>query len=156
MRNPQFIAVHRGGLLKKEDHSALLLWALDCTNHLLERCPFSLDPILEQALEVGYRWTKGDATTGEAMQASRAVHRFARTVEDPAYTLFCRCIGQAVATAHMADHCMGPIWYGQKLFDLCGLPYQQEVQWQAKRLYELCPSLYTVVQEEMRVRHLVK
>jgi hypothetical protein len=33
MRDERFIAVHRGGPLKKEEHRQLIKWACDCVGH---------------------------------------------------------------------------------------------------------------------------
>lgn len=60
------------------------------------------------------------------MVASRHVHRFAQTVSDPVASAVVRSIGQGVATAHMADHCIGAALYAQKTVLLAGNEVQDE------------------------------
>ncbi|NDP21003.1 MAG: hypothetical protein GZ091_07985 [Paludibacter sp.] len=35
MRDKRFVAEHRGGLLKKEQHKQLISWAICCAEHVL-------------------------------------------------------------------------------------------------------------------------
>ena len=149
MRNPSFIAKHRGGLLSDVDHCLLMKWALAMTEHLQPYLSVPVEPILIEALEVGRQWSEGNAGTGEAMKASRAVHKHAQRIADPAYKLFCRSVGHAVATAHMADHSLGPVYYGTKLVNLLGFNDKQELAWQLAKLQELCPSLVPVVEQAL-------
>jgi hypothetical protein len=111
--------------------------------------------MLIEALEVGRQWSEGKVGTGAAMKASRAVHKHAQGIDDPAYKLFCRSVGQAVATAHMADHSMGPVYYGKKLVKLLGLNEQQELAWQLANLEELSPSLISVVEQALSDKGIV-
>ena len=149
MRKAQFVAQHRGGLLSIEDHRQLMKWALSMTEHLVPYLCAPIDPLIIGALDVGKKWSEGCVGTGQAIKLSRAVHTFARSVEDPAYKLFCRSVGQAVATAHMADHSLGPIYYGQKLMNLLHLDAAKELSWQLASLHELCPKLVSTVIEAL-------
>jgi hypothetical protein len=36
IRDPQFITVRRGGVLKDDDHRLLAMWAADCAEHVLK------------------------------------------------------------------------------------------------------------------------
>nr|WP_319472948.1 hypothetical protein [uncultured Sphaerochaeta sp.] len=150
MRNRLFIAEHRGGLLSPEDHRFLMKWALACTEHLGEYHEFPEEVVITSALEIGHRWSEGDARTGEAMKASRVVHAFARTVGDKPSQFYCRAVGQAVATAHMADHALGPVWYGRKLLVLLNRDAEKELSWQLERLADLNPDLLPLVQQELQ------
>lgn len=145
MRDPHFKLIRRGGLLTDGQHHQLMEWALLCTTHLLSYKQFNLDPVLLDALDIARLWQNGEARVLDAMQASRAVHRFARSVEDVQYQLVCRAIGQAVATAHMADHSMGPCWYGAKLVRLLGYDAKAEQKYQLEQLLRICPTLCDVV-----------
>ncbi len=77
MRDPAFKAKHRGGLLSDTDHRLLMQWALAMTEHLALYLTVPVEPILIEVLEVGRQWSEGRAGTGEAMKASRAVHKHA-------------------------------------------------------------------------------
>ncbi|MGE4454862.1 MAG: putative immunity protein [Sphaerochaeta sp.] len=150
MRNRLFVAEHRGGLLSPDDHRSLMKWALLCTEHLGEYLTVPQQEVIISALEIGHRWSEGDARTGEAMKASRAVPAFARTVEDKPSQFYCRSVGQAVATAHMADHSLGPVWYGRKMLVLLNRDAEKELYWQLERLADLNPELLPRVQEELQ------
>ncbi|MEA4863775.1 MAG: hypothetical protein VB088_00090 [Sphaerochaeta sp.] len=149
MRDPAFKAKHRGGLLSDTDHRLLMQWALAMTEHLALYLTVPVEPILIEVLEVGRQWSEGRAGTGEAMKASRAVHKHAQSIADPVYKLFCRSVGHAVATAHMADHSLGPVHYGTKLVNLLGFHDKQELAWQLAKLQELCPSLVPIVEQAL-------
>jgi REP element-mobilizing transposase RayT len=45
----------------------------------------------------------------------------------------------------MADHCLGPAWYGRKLIRLVGGSLEQEYQWQLKELEALPTHLHQLV-----------
>lgn len=155
MRNPRFIALHRGGLLEMEQHRQLMSWALAMTEHLIPYLSIPVDSLLLEALEIGKQWGEGSVGTGEAMRMSRSVHKHAQSVADPAYKLFCRVVGQAVATAHMADHSMGPVYYGRKLVTLLGMDADKELAWQLATLHELCPSLADGVVEALSEKGII-
>ena len=150
MRNRLFVAEHRGGLLSLADHRSLMKWALLCTEHLGEYYVLPEEEVITSALEIGHRWSEGKAMTGEAMNASRTVHAFARTVEDKPSQFYCRAVGQAVATAHMADHSLGPVWYGRKMLVLLNRHAEKELSWQLERLADLNPDLLPRVQQELK------
>lgn len=145
MRDQRFITERRGGLLQREDHRALMDWAVACATHVL---PFASEPLhgtALHALETAKDWESGKVTTGEAIEAARAVHAVAKTTVDPVMKLVYRCIGQAVSTAHMADHCLGPAWYGRKIVLLVGGDAAQERSWQLQRLAQLPPHLVDLI-----------
>jgi hypothetical protein len=68
------------------------------------------------------------------MKASREVHAFARTLDDPVGTAVARAVGHAVATAHMADHCLGAALYALKAVKLARASVADERTWQNGRL----------------------
>jgi len=45
-----------------------------------------------------------------------------------------RAVGHAVATAHMADHSLGPAWYGLKAVKSDGGSIDEERKWQDSKL----------------------
>ncbi|MDD4488833.1 MAG: hypothetical protein PHD34_09185 [Methanothrix soehngenii] len=145
MRDRRFITERRGGLLQREDHRALMDWAVACSLHILPYATGPLHGTALHALETAKDWASGKATTGEAIEAARAVHAVAKITVEPLMKLVYRCIGQAVSTAHMADHCLGPAWYGRKIVQLIGSDVAQEREWQLQRLAQLPPHLADLV-----------
>ena len=56
-------------------------------------------------------WAAGEVTVGAARTAAVAAHAAARDATNIAAREAARAAGHAVATAHMADHSLGPAWY---------------------------------------------
>jgi hypothetical protein len=135
MRDRRFVAAHRGGPLDLPSHRLLAAWAADCAEHVL---PFfaaaKSDDRPRRAFEVARAWAKGDVPVGMAQKAAVAAHAAARVAEDPAATAAARAAGHAVATAHMADHCLGPCIYGVKAVEATGGSADAERAWQLERL----------------------
>lgn len=65
MRDRRFVAEHRGGPLKKEQHYQLMKWACDCAEHVLPLFGEEIDERLIHALNVGRAWAQGNASVGE-------------------------------------------------------------------------------------------
>jgi hypothetical protein len=107
MRDKRFIAEHRGGPLKKEQHYQLITWACDCAEHVVPLFGEPIDDRLKNALLIARDWTQGNTSTGDAMKASLSAHAVARASKDLTAIAIARSVGQAVATAHMADHALG-------------------------------------------------
>lgn len=127
MRDRRFVAVHRGGPLDREKHRLLAAWAADCAEHVLalfEKC--SPDERPRRAIAIGRAWAGGEVKTGAAMKASLAAHAAARQVKDEAAIAAARAAGQAVATAHSADHSMGALIYSMKALEASGTPSDTE------------------------------
>jgi hypothetical protein len=134
MRDRRFIAEHRGGLLKKEQHYQLMQWACDCAKHVLPLFGDTIDERLRSALKVAKAWRQGNASVGDARKASVAAHAVARESPNPAAVAVARSVGQAVATAHMADHSLGAAWYALKAVKSAGKPIEAERKWQDDQL----------------------
>jgi hypothetical protein len=130
MRDKRFIAEHRGGPLKKEQHIQLIEWACYCAENVLPLFREKSDDRLKNALSVAKEWAKGNATVGEAMNASLDAHAVARESSDAASIAVARSVGQAVATAHMADHSLGAAWYALKAVKNAGRSIDAERKWQ--------------------------
>lgn len=152
MRDIRFVAQHRGGELSGTDHRALMGWALRCTEHALPLASGEIPDLYLEALIVARQWMEGVASTYDAMRASRAVHALARQTADPVMQLLGRCIGQAVATAHMADHCLGPAWYARKIVALRGNSVDDECRWQEAQLKDLPGHLAQLVASSPKFR----
>jgi len=134
MRDLRFVAEHRGGPLKKEQHRQLIRWACECVDHVLPFFTEKPDARLQNALWVAREWEKGNATVGEARKASVAVHALARELSDPASIAVARAAGHAVATAHMADHSPGGALYALKAVKSAGRSTDAERKWQYEQL----------------------
>ena len=134
MRDKRFIAEHRGGPLKKEQHYQLIQWACDCAENVLHLFGEIPDERLKNALNVAKEWKGGNASTGDAMKASVAAHAVARESSDPTSIAVARCVGHAVATAHMADHSLGAAWYALKAVKNAGTSPDAERRWQDEQL----------------------
>jgi hypothetical protein len=152
MRDMRFVAEHRGGPLKREQHRQLMEWACECAEHVLPLYGEKTDARLTYALHVAREWKIGKATVGEARKASlgaiaaanellapdaaanELLARDAAVVKDghsvSAAIAVARAVGHAVATAHMADHSLGPAWYALKAVKCAGMSLEAERKWQ--------------------------
>lgn len=124
MRDRRFIAEHRGGALKREQHVQLMQWAIACAEKILPLFGTVTDPRLINALN------------GEARKASVEAIAVARESADSVSVMVARAVGHAVATAHMADHSLGPALYGLKAVKFAGLSVADHRLWQNGQLSE--------------------
>ena len=115
-RDRRFVAKHRGGPLNPARHRLLAAWAADCAERVLplfaQRHPKDTRPT--RAIESARAWARGEITVGAARRAAVEAHAAAREASDAAARAAARAAGHAVATAHMADHALGPVYYGVK------------------------------------------
>ena len=150
MRDRRFVASHRGGPLDKDSHVFLARWAADCADgvlHLFFRS--SDDDRPAKAIEIARAWANGEVKTGIAMKASVASHAAARESTDEAAIAAARAAGQAVATAHFADHSMGALLYALKALEAAGYESDSELQ---TRLGKLPDHLREPVESGVSVR----
>lgn len=143
----QFIAEHRGGPLKKENHRKLIRWARECSEHVLYLIRNDIDKRLLYALDIARQWENDAVPAGIAMKASLGAHAVAREIEDPVYKAVARSVGQTVATAHMADHSPGGAFYALKAVKLAGKDIGKEREWQIQKLNELSSELIEIIQK---------
>jgi len=134
MRDKRFIAEHLGGPLKMEQHYQLMKWACDCAEHVLPLFGKNIDERLTNALLVAKAWTQGKASVGDARKASLGAHAVARESSNPTAIAVARSVGHAVATAHMADHSLGPAWYALKAVKNAVKSIDAERKWQDEQL----------------------
>jgi hypothetical protein len=134
MRDKIFIAEHRGGLLKKEQHRQLIKWACKCSEHVLHLFGETLDERLNKALLIAKEWANGNASVGDAMKASVGAHAAARESANPTSIVVARSVGHAVATAHMADHSLGAALYALKAIKNADKSIDTERNWQNEQL----------------------
>lgn len=111
-------------------------WAIDCSTHVLPLFEGAVDERLLYALRVGEDWRQGKASVGQAQKASLGAHATAREQTNPAAVAVARSVGQAVATAHMADHSFGAALYALKAVAAAGGSVDAERMWQDEQLPE--------------------
>lgn len=134
MRDKRFIAEHRGGPLKKEQHYQLIHWACDCSEHILYFFGENIDVRLQNALIVANEWENGNASVGDARKASLGAIAVANESSNPTAIAVARSVGHAVATAHMADHSLGAAWYALKAVKSADKSVDTEKKWQDEQL----------------------
>jgi hypothetical protein len=134
MRDRRFVAEHRGGPLRKDQHYQLITWACDCAKNVLHLFGEETDERLRDALSVAERWKHGNASVGDARKASLGAIAVANGSSDPTAIAVARSVGHAVATAHMADHSLGAAWYALKAVKSAGKSIDEQREWQDERL----------------------
>jgi hypothetical protein len=134
MRDKRFIAEHRGGPLKKEQHYQLIQWACDCSEHVLHLYGEKVDDRLVNALNIAQEWKLGNVSVGDARKASLSAIAVANESSNPYAIAVARSVGHAVATAHMADHSLGAAWYALKAVKNEGKSIDDETKWQNEQL----------------------
>ena len=153
MRDDRFKAVHRGGSLDLDRHRQLAIWAADCAERVLALFEEShpLDDRPRHAIETARVWAAGEVSVGVARTAAVAAHAAARDAPDVAAREAARAAGHAVATAHMADHSLGPAWYAVRAVRAsAGVEAaERERAWQ---LEHLPPSIRELVLSTLKTR----
>jgi hypothetical protein len=134
MRDRRFIAEHRGGTLKKEQHRQLIQWACDCSENVFPLLDNKIDERLKKALTVAKEWMKGKASVGDAREASLKAIAVANESSDPTSIAVARSVGHAVATAHMADHSLRSALYALKAVKSADKSKDAERKWQNEQL----------------------
>ncbi|OAT73649.1 putative immunity protein [Parageobacillus thermoglucosidasius] len=150
MRDKRFVAVHRGGYLTKDNHRGLMRWARECSEHVLPLIDEKIDKRLIHALNIAKEWENDNVSTGDAMKASLDAHAAARESSNPISIAVARSIGQAVATAHMADHSRGAALYALKAVKHAGKSINEEREWQIKQLQQLPLEIVELVLTTMK------
>jgi hypothetical protein len=134
MRDKRFIAEHRGGPLKKEQHYLVITWACDCAEHVLHLFGEITDERLKNALNVAKEWKLGNASVGDARKASLGAIAVANESSNQTAIAVARSVGHAVATAHMADHSLGAALYALKAVKNAAQSPDAERRWQDEQL----------------------
>ena len=144
MRDRRFVAVHRGGPLDLTKQRFLAAWAADCAERVLplfQKC--SSDHRPKHAIQTARAWAKGEVSVGDARKAAVAAHAAARKMRNKSATAAARAAWHAVATAHMADHCLGAPLYALKAIEATGAAVEVERAWQLDQLPEELQNLIT-------------
>jgi hypothetical protein len=103
---------------EKAQQRQLATWSIDCAErvlHLFEQA-YPEDPRPREALTVGRQWVRtGEFRMSEIRGASLDAHAAAKEVKHlPAACAAAHAAGQAVATAHVAQHAYGGAFYALK------------------------------------------
>ena len=153
MRDKKWILEHRGGTLKKEQQKQLMKWAIDCVNHLLPLLDNNVNEKIINAINIGNNWIIENAKTGDAIKAAREILKYVRTLDNELEIAITRAAGHAVATAHMADHSLGPVKYGLDAIKIIGGSIDNEVKWQIKNIPN---ELEELVLEGLKDKNIIK
>jgi hypothetical protein len=138
--------------MDRDSHRQLAAWAADCAERVLPLFEkVSADPRPRQAIATARAWARGEVPVGAAQKAAVAAHAAARTVKDAGAIAAARAAGHAVATAHMADHSLGPPLYVAKAIEAAGGSVENERAWQLSRLP---PDLRELIVSALEIRTL--
>jgi hypothetical protein len=150
MRDNRFVAEHRGGPLKKEQHRQLALWACECVENVLALFEGVIDKRLMNAIKIAKEWAKENASVSDARNASLDTIAVANKLTNPIEIAVARSVGHAVATAHMADHALRAAEYALKAVKLAGKSIDTERKWQEKHLLpEIADLVLTARNKQM-------
>ena len=102
-------------MLDDPEHRALARCSADCADHVLGYFTAARpdDDRPSTAIEAARRWARAEVTMTAARQAAYAAHAAARETDGAAADA-ARAAGHPAATAHMADHELGPAYYALK------------------------------------------
>ena len=151
MRDKRFVVEHRGGSLKKEQHYQLIQWACDCAEHVRHLCGKEIDQRLTNAIDVAKAWKQGKASVDDARKASLGAIEVANESSDKTAIAVARAVGHAAATAHMADHSLGPSWYALKAVKSAGGSIDEERKWQDE---QLPPEVRDLILTARKIRNI--
>jgi hypothetical protein len=108
MRDIRFIAEHRGGLLNKDHHRLLIIWACLCAEHVLPLFSETIDERLTKALLIAKEWANGNTNVGDAMKSSVDAHAVAAHNTDGIFNRF------VTVFANRARHVSGELSLGRE------------------------------------------
>ena len=140
-RDRRFVAEHRGGMLRREDHRLLAAWAAACAGHVLGLSwddPDDDRPL--RAVRQAEGWAREEVAAGTVMRSASASHAAARMSAGAARAA-ARAAGHAAATAHMADHSLVAASYALQAAAQAGIDVERERRWQDRMLPTAVRSL---------------
>jgi len=157
IRDPRFITVRRGGILRDDEHRLLAIWAADCAAHVLHH--FELvqpkDDRPRRAINLGRAWARGEVTWAEARTAAGHANAAARDlIGAPRHAAY--AAGQAAAVGHVAAHELGAAAYAIKAVRAAATPDgtveagRVECQWQRAQLPR---QIRALVIDDQRMRN---
>ena len=152
MRDKRFIAEHRGGLLTKDQHRQLILWACKCVGNVLPLITNKVDERLMNAIKIAKEWTKDKASVGDARNSSFDSIAVANELTNPIEIAVARSVGHAVATAHMADHSLRAAEYALKAVKLADKSIDNERKSQDKNLSPDIVDLILSARDKQKIK----
>jgi hypothetical protein len=99
MRDKRFVAKHRGGLLTKEQHHQLIIWACKCVENVLPLID-KVDERLTSAIKIAKEWAKDNALVGDERNAAFDAIAVANELTNPVEIAVARSVGHAVPQLH--------------------------------------------------------
>ena len=146
-----------GRRLGKDDHAALIRWAVECAEHVLPffvaACPADLRP--RAALDAGLRWAAGEIGMTVLRSAALAAHAAARAAEVPAAEAAARASGHAAGVAQVPGHARRAAESALKAATAAGGPDAGAIEraWQFRRLPANLRSVATLSSQNARARN---
>lgn len=125
-----------------ETHHKLVEWAALCAERTLPLFEKDMpgDDRPRLAIESLRQWIRGEKTMIECREAAFQAHAAAREAANPAAVASARATGQAVAVAHMYNHCSHAADYAAKAAKLANpenaKAFSDEREWQWQQLAE--------------------
>jgi immunity protein 5 of polymorphic toxin system len=157
IRDPRFITVRRGGVLRDDDHRRLAIWAADCAQHVLQLFERARpeDDRPRRAIDLGRAWARGEISWWEARSAGGHANAAARDLIGAArYAAY--AAGQAAAVGHVAAHELGAAAYAIRAVRAAapggdeGAAGRRECQWQRDQLPD---GIRELVLDDERLRN---
>lgn len=134
-------------LMETTNHRTLAVWAIDCAERVLPyfEKKYPLDKRPRKAIDTLQEWIRTGAFSMRVIRkASLDAHAAAREIgEDSPARSAARAAGQAVATAHVRTHAIGPALYALQAIDRAtdsakaDIAIVKERKWQYERLKKL-------------------
>ena len=127
--------------LDKKDHRSLVLWAIDCAEHVLPyfEKEYPEDDRPQKAIEAGRAWACDKITMGQTRGAAFAAHAAARGADHAAARAAARAAGHAAATAHVVSHAPHAADYAVIAAEAANVIEEREWQYRhlPRRLYPI-------------------
>ena len=150
----------------KQDQRSLAIWAADCTERVLPffEKAYPKDDRPRKAIEACRTWVRtGVFKMKDIRKASLDAHAAARKAladNNSAACFAARAAGQAVATAHVAQHAFGPSYYALKIAAVDSANAQikvaKEFNWQLHHLPKNLRKAWKDWQNKKLPKHLRK
>jgi hypothetical protein len=88
-----------------------------------------------------------------AVNKSREIIKYVKTLNNKLDIAITRAVSHAIATAHMADHSIGTVYYGLKAIKITGGSVESEIKWQIKHIPN---EIKELVLEGLRDKKIIK
>jgi hypothetical protein len=153
MRDKKWVLEHRGGYLNNEQQKELMKWDINCVNHLLPLLNNNINEKIKDAINIGNNWIIGKVKTIDAINKSREIVKYVKTLNNEIEIAITRAAGHALATAHMADHSMGPVFYGLRAIKITGGSIESEINWQIEQIPK---DVKNLILEGLKSKKIIK